>query len=215
MTAPVNTRPDLVQIRRHETTQSSFGFAEPEVGSPETLPPRTRGECPKERPCPRTACRWNMRYEYETEGRPHNGVHTTPKTIERDGSQAAVSCVLDEVDGLEDGEVVDLARTSYVLGVDARRVQQLLDRGLNKQWAAMSLTEVIEAWAEAQLYPKGGRIEVLYSVVVDEQGQKLQRMHDPHAAWVTIGIDVRALERPAVTEAAKRVGVAIRKRGTR
>lgn len=199
MSAKGNT--ELVSIRgRAEPQQVAL-----DLGPDPTLPPATRAECPTERPCPKVNCNHNTTFERETPGRPHHGTHNAPKRILRNRNGEIVvnprSCVLDELDA-SGGEPLKVGEVADVLGVDKRRVQQLADRGLDKSWVGMSLLEVVEAWAEVQLYPHGATLEHLWGVLVDEDGVEMRRTHDADRVVVSLVVNVKRFERPKPTTSA-------------
>lgn len=183
-----------------------------ELGPDPSAPPATRVECPTERPCPRTRCRHNLIAETEVAGRPHHGVHNAPRLRVHDaGAPPRWFCSLDATDASE-GEPVALADVSASLGVSERRVQQLESRGLDKQWVACRLIEVVEAWAEVDVYPKGGTLEHLWGVVVDDEGREMERANDVDRVIVTLVVNVEKLKRPGVKVSP---GVTVRKKEAR
>ena len=169
MTAPVNTRPDLVQIRRHETTQSSFDLPGPDPSAP----PPTTAECPAERPCPRLRCRNHLWANDERPGRPVAGKRPNKTVTHRDES-----CVRDVVAKNPDG--LSNRRIGKLLGVDIRRVEQLIARGTLKREIGEVLLDAEDHIRErlppgtnvgAVLHPGGddpATVLVTFVVVVDK-----------------------------------------------
>lgn len=179
-------------------------------------PPATRGECPSgDHQCPHAACTMNLDADTERAGRPHRGVHPLPTVRRRYAVTEAVTprtnCALDHADS---GDEVASEKIAKLIGVSSRRVQQLTDRGLDKQWVALQLIETVEDWAEARLYPHGATLDHLWGVIVDEDGQQVARANDVDTVFVTIAVNIKRLRRPAPVPAAVRAaGVEIRRKG--
>jgi len=197
--------------RKPGSPQSSL-----ELGPDPSAPPPTRAECPTERPCPRTRCVHNLMAETEVAGRPHHGAHNAPRLRAHEPWHPPMwpplwHCAVDATDAYGDDQVPlpDVARS---LGVSNRRVQQVESRGLDKQWVALRLLEVVEAWAEVDVYPRGGDLEHLWGVILDDEGGELARANDVDRVCVTLVVNVKKLRRPSKDVPA---GVTIRRKEAR
>lgn len=91
------------------------------------------------------------------------------------------------------------------------RVRQIAERGLNKQWAALSLVKAFSDF-HSEFTAQGGAVDFLWGVIVDEEQNMLQRRNDATRVWITIGLDCSKVNRPHAVEKKLGAGVAVRKK---
>lgn len=117
----------LVYLERREKRpyRSAQLIVVPNEWQPVPDVPRTRADCPRQRPCPHVHCRhhlWLVVSE-ERRGRPHEG-KKAPSTLRPYSEE---SCALDVAEREHSASEV-----GRLLGVSKRRVQQILKRALAK-----------------------------------------------------------------------------------
>lgn len=98
--------------------------------------PATRGDCPKERPCPHVRCpHHNWRVDGEDRaGRRHYDGHHPPTTLRPEwlSTSPLPSCSLDAIDARPPLEGMSAREVAQAIGVSKRRVEQILKAAVEK-----------------------------------------------------------------------------------
>lgn len=202
-----------------------------------TSPPATRAECADiQRPCNRYACKYHLWPQTERAGRPHHGNgNTFDGVADALADGARESCALDVAERGEHDNVQVAAsfpprplqrkRTERIAndvnathekptpGITKERIRQIAERGLDKQWGALSFVQAFETFI-TEFTDAGGDVDFLWGTIVDDEGFHVERHHDASRIWVTLSLNCSKVVRPRREEVRemKRMGVAVRRK---